>query len=98
MANLEEQVTRFVRSTVSSRIIFFYFNDIFISLFSFDSFISNHQGEIGDQGIPGQKGEDGPMVSHYPVLPLYYHYHFASLPPSLKLLFALAPRRGKIFF
>ena len=91
MANLEQQVTRFVSSTVSSRIIFFYFNDIFISLFSFGSFISNHQGEIGDQGVPGPKGEDGPMVSHYTVLPLYFYYHFTSLPPPLKLLLALAP-------
>jgi len=91
MANLEQQVTRFVSSTVSSRIIFVYFNDIFISPFSFGSFISNHQGESGDQGIPGQKGEDGPMVSHYPVLPLYYHYHFTSLLPSLKLPLALPP-------
>lgn len=91
MANLEQQVTRFVSSTVSSRIFFVYFNDIFISLFSFGSFISNHQGEIGEQGIPGQIGEDGPMVSHHTVLPLYFYYHFTSLPLSLKLLLALAP-------
>lgn len=76
MANLEQQVTRFVSSTVSSLVIFVDFNDMFIPLFSFGYFICNHQGEMGDQGIPGPEGERGPMVSHYPVLPLYYHYNY----------------------
>lgn len=73
MANLEQQVTRFVSSTVSSLIIYvdfqrYVYPTIFVLLF-----VSNHQGEMGGQGIPGPKGEDGPMVSHYPVLPLYSH-------------------------